>query len=239
MTISAFRVNRLPALTGAAAIATALLLGPVAAHADGTASVPPPAMDEPPGPVHEETAILAGGCFWGVQGVFQHVPGVKRAVSGYAGGAAETAHYHTVGSGRTGHAESVEITFDPTQVSYGTLLRIFFVVAHDPTEIDRQGPDVGSQYRSAVFPTSAAQHEVAQAYITQLNAAHVFARPIATRIEDGAKFYPAEDYHQDFLARNPAYPYIVVNDLPKVAALKRQFPANYREQPMLVMTKDP
>lgn len=236
MTMPAPRANRLQAL--AAAIVVGLLMG-VPALAGSTTSVPPPVTDEPSGPSHEETAILAGGCFWGVQGVFQHVPGVKRAVSGYAGGTAETAHYQIVGSGRTGHAESVEITFDPTQVSYGTLLRIFFAVAHDPTEVDRQGPDVGSQYRSAVFPTSATQHEVTQAYIAQLNAAHAFARPIATRIEDGAKFYPAEDYHQDFLTRNPAYPYVVVNDLPKVAALKRLFPAFYREQPVLMMAKEP
>lgn len=238
MTIRASRINGLPALAGAVAIATGLLTG-APAQADGPALIPPPATDEPVETGHEETAILAGGCFWGVQGLFQHVPGVKLAVSGYAGGTADTAHYHTVGSGHTGHAEAVEIIFDPTQVTYGTLLRIFFAVAHDPTEVDRQGPDVGTQYRSAIFPTSAAQHQIAQAYIAQLNAARVYASPIATRIEDGAKFYPAEDYHQDFLARNPAYPYIVVNDLPKVVALKRLFPAFYREQPILVMARGP
>lgn len=234
MTLHAFRLQWL--LAPAGIIACLLTAG--AARADAPVPIPPPAMDEAVGTAHEETAILAGGCFWGVQGVFQHVPGVKRAVSGYAGGTAATARYQIVGSGRTGHAEAVEIVFDPHQVTYGALLRIFFAVAHDPTEVDRQGPDVGSQYRSAVFPTSAAQHRVAQAYIDQLNAARVFASPIATRIEAGAQFYPAESYHQDFLARNPTYPYIVIHDLPKVAALKRLFPAHYREQPVLVTAKE-
>jgi peptide-methionine (S)-S-oxide reductase len=155
-------------------------------------------------------------------------------VSGYAGGTAETAHYETVGSGRTGHAESVEITFDPARISYGTLLQIFFSVAHNPTEVNRQGPDTGTQYRSAIFPATAEQQHVAQSYIAQLDGSHVFGAPIATRVEDGARFYPAEDYHQDFLFLHPGHPYIAINDLPKVAALKKVFSARYQEQPVLV-----
>ena len=154
-------------------------------------------------------------------------------MSGYAGGNANTAQYETVGSGVTGHAESVEITFDPAQISYGSLLQIFFSVAHDPTEVNRQGPDSGSQYRSAIFPMTPAQHQIAQAYIAQLDTGHAFRAPIATRVEDGAHFYPAEDYHQNFLALHPSYPYIVVNDLPKITHLKQMFPARYREKPVL------
>jgi peptide-methionine (S)-S-oxide reductase len=196
--------------------------------------VPKPARDEPATGAKVERAVFAGGCFWGVQGVFQHVRGVRNAVSGYAGGAADTAHYEVVSEGGTGHAESVEVTFDPQQVSYGTLLRIFFSVVHDPTQLNRQGPDTGTQYRSALFPVDAAQREVAQAYIAQLDAAHVFSRPIVTRVESGRSFYPAEAYHQDFLVRHPSYPYIVVNDLPKVRAFKQMYPALYRGQPVLV-----
>ena len=213
-----------------------LLLWQNAAHAEDAVVIAPPAEDEVPGPSHVEKAVVAGGCFWGVQGVFEHVQGVQRVASGYAGGAADTAHYETVGTGRSGHAESVEVTFDPTRVSYGTLLRIFFSVAHNPTEVNRQGPDTGTQYRSAIFPATPAQQRIAQAYIAQLNASHVFGAPLATRIEDGARFYPAEDYHQDFLAQHPGYPYIVVNDLPKIAQLKRLFPSLYREQPVLLKT---
>ncbi len=202
--------------------------------AEAAVMVPQPAMDEPVGNTHEETAIFAGGCFWGVQGVFQHVKGVINAVSGYAGGAANTAHYRIVSTGDTGHAESVKVVFDPTQVSYGTLLRIFFSVVQDPTELNRQGPDTGTQYRSAVFPTSPTQRRVAQAYITQLTDAHVFKRPIVTRIEKDTGFYPAEAHHQNFLAEHPMYPYIVINDLPKIANLKRLFPSLYRAAPVLV-----
>jgi peptide-methionine (S)-S-oxide reductase len=194
----------------------------------------PPAMDEAPGNTHSETAVFAGGCFWGVQGVFQHVLGVQNAVSGYAGGKAETADYEMVSSGDTGHAEAVQVTFDPTQVSYGTLLQIFFSVSHDPTQLNRQGPDHGTQYRSAIFPTSSEQARLAQAYITQLEGAGSFSGPIVTRIEEHASFYPAEDYHQDFLTENPNYPYIVINDLPKVANLKQVFGERYREQAVLV-----
>lgn len=194
----------------------------------------PPVIDEVASEQHSETAIFAGGCFWGVQGVFQHVKGVKNAVSGYAGGAANTADYELVSGGDTGHAEAVQITYDPTQVSYGTLLQIFFSVAHNPTQLNRQGPDHGTQYRSAIFPTNTEQQKVAQAYIAQLQAAKSFSKPIVTTLEEHASFYPAEDYHQDFLTENPNHPYIVVNDLPKVANLKEVFGERYSEQPVLV-----
>jgi peptide-methionine (S)-S-oxide reductase len=195
----------------------------------------PPMLDEPASPQETpEVAILAGGCFWGVQGVFQHVEGVTSAVSGYAGGSADTAHYEMVGTNTTGHAESVRVTFDPRRISYGHILQIYFSVAHDPTELNRQGPDVGTQYRSAIFPTSAEQTNIAEAYIAQLNQAHVFDARIVTKVEPGSEFYPAEDYHQDFLTRNPRYPYIVINDLPKIENLKRLFPGRYRASPVLV-----
>jgi peptide-methionine (S)-S-oxide reductase len=212
----------------------ALLLGlPAVAAAQEGVAIPPPAIDAEPagGPA---VAVFAGGCFWGVQGVFQHVAGVERAVSGYAGGAAETAQYRKVGSGRTGHAEAVEVTYDPAAISYGQLLQVFFSAAHDPTQRNRQGPDVGPQYRSAIFPQDAAQAEVAAAYIRQLDAAGVFTRPIATTLEPGHAFYPAEDYHQDFMTLNPTHPYIVRNDLPKLDALRELFPELYRDQPVLV-----
>jgi len=211
----------------AAAIA---LAAPMTAMA---APVPPPRIDEHPSAT-EEVAILAGGCFWGVQGVFQHVNGVTSAVSGYAGGTGQTAQYETVSGGATGHAESVRITFDPKVISYGRLLQIYFSVAHDPTELNRQGPDVGTQYRSAIFPTSAEQERIAKAYIADLDRAHVFRSAIVTRIEPNRQFYPAEDYHQDFLARNPTYPYIAINDLPKIQDLKHNFPETYRSKPVLV-----
>src|SRR5215469_8145485 len=183
-------------------------------------------------------AVLAGGCFWGVQGVFQHVEGVTSAVSGYAGGAADTAHYEMVSSNTTGHAESVRVMFDPHRISYGRILQIYFSVTHDPTELDRQGPDVGTQYRSAIFPTNPEQARIAEAYIAQLNQAHVFDAPVVTKIEPGA-FYPAEGYHQDFLTRNPRSPYIVINDLPKIENLKRLFPDVYRATPVLVAAAAP
>jgi len=171
--------------------------------------------------------------------VFQHVEGVTRAVSGYAGGAAGTAHYEMVGRGGTGHAESVQITFDPSKISYGRILQIYFSVAHDPTQLNYQGPDTGPQYRSAIFPTSEEQAKMAKAYIDQLNQAHVYRNAIVTTIEPGRAFYPAEDYHQDFLTLNPNYPYIVINDLPKIENLKRIFPELYRDQPVLVMAAQP
>ncbi|BBF72285.1 MAG: peptide-methionine (S)-S-oxide reductase [Sphingobium sp.] len=177
---------------------------------------------------HRETATFAGGCFWGVEGVFSHVKGVVSATSGYAGGDASTADYESVSTGTTGHAESVRVVFDPTQVNYADLLRIYFSVVADPTLLNRQGPDRGTQYRSALFPASPAQEKVARAYIAQLSAAHVYARPIVTRIEGNLRFFPAEAHHQDFMARNPTYPYIVMNDRPKVEALKRLFPTSWK-----------
>lgn len=209
----------------------------VAVHsAERAVIIPPPARDEPASAQHSETAVFAGGCFWGVQGVFQHVRGVTQAVSGYSGGVADTAQYETVSTGTTGHAESVRITYDPSKISYGRLLQIFFSVAHNPTEVNRQGPDVGTQYRSALFPVNAAQRDVARAYIAQLNAAHVFAAPIATRIEPFKGFYPAEAYHQNYLTLHPDAPYIMFNDLPKLKQLARLFPALYRSDPVLVST---
>jgi peptide-methionine (S)-S-oxide reductase len=199
--------------------------------------IPVPAVDEQATSgvqATSETAVLAGGCFWGVQGVFQHVSGVSNAVSGYAGGEKRTAHYEMVGSGGTGHAESVRITFDPRKISYGHILQIYFSVAHDPTQLNRQGPDVGTQYRSAIFPANAEQARVAKAYIAQLNQARVYDAAIVTKIELGREFYAAEDYHQDFMTRHPGHPYIVYNDLPKVEDLKRVFPDTYRADPVLV-----
>ena len=197
--------------------------------------IPPPAQDVSlaagSGP---QKAIFAGGCFWGVQGVYQHVKGVQRAVSGYSGGTAPTASYEQVSGGRTGHAESVEVTYDPAQVSYGALLQIFFSVVHDPTQLDRQGPDVGTQYRSAVFATTPEQLRAAQAYVAQLDAAKVFRLAIVTRLEATPSFFPAEAYHQDFMAENPRHPYIAFHDQPKLAQLKRLFPERYRDEPVRV-----
>ena len=182
-----------------------------------------------PAASREQTAVLAGGCFWGVDAVFKHVRGVSSVVSGYAGGNAATARYEVVSTGTTGHAESVKITYDPSQVSYAQLLRVFFSVAHDPTELNRQGPDTGTQYRSAVFYTNEAQKDTALAYIDQLNKAKVFPAPIVTQVVPLQGFYAAEEYHQNFLARHPAYPYIVFYDLPKLRKLQEQFPGAYRQ----------
>jgi len=221
-------------LTGAAGLAMlmSVFAGPSRA-AEDTVVIPPPAADLPAmdGP---QTAVIAGGCFWGVQGVFQHVKGVTNAVSGYAGGSKENANYPASGTGTTGHAESVQVTFDPKLVSYGKLLQIYFSVAHDPTQKNRQGPDSGTQYRSTIFAQNDAQKKVADAYIAQLDAAKVFKKPIATTIETGKTFYPAEDYHQDYLTLHPYQPYIVYNDAPKIEALKKTFAENYRDQPALV-----
>ena len=196
--------------------------------------LPPPEIDSPKsGGSGSETAVLAGGCFWGVQGVFQHTKGVKQVLSGYSGGDKTRATYAQVGTGQTGHAESVQITFDPREISYGEILRIYFSVAHDPTQLNRQGPDIGSQYRSAIFYADPSQQRIAQAYVAQLERAHVFPQPIVTRIDPLTAFYPAESYHQDFLIRHPDHPYIFVNDLPKIANLKRLFPQDYREQPVM------
>jgi peptide-methionine (S)-S-oxide reductase len=197
-------------------------------------TIPAPSVDETAGDAKSEVAVLAGGCFWGVQGVYQHVKGVKSAISGYAGGQKNTAQYDVVSRGDTGHAESVRVTFDPRKITYGQILQVFFSVAHDPTQLNRQGPDHGTQYRSAIFAGNAEQARVAEAYITQLNDARVFDRPIVTKIELERPFYQAEPYHQDFLQRNPTYPYIVINDMPKIGELKRLFPDLYQSSPVLV-----
>ena len=210
----------------------ALVLSP-SSGAEEARAIAAPAAD-PPATGDTEVAVLAGGCFWGVQGVFQHVEGVRNAVSGYTGGEKGTAEYEMVSTGATGHAESVQITFDPRKISYGRILQIYFSVAHDPTQLNRQGPDVGTQYRSAIFPMTPEQAAIAKAYIAQLDNTHAFDRAIATRIEPGWTFYPAEADHQDFLVRHPRYPYVVINDLPKVEALKRIFPDLYRADPVLV-----
>ena len=206
-----------------------------AISAEDAVVIPPPAMDEKPAGGAEK-AIFAGGCFWGVQGVFQHVKGVTKAVSGYTGGNKDTAVYEMVGTSRTGHAESVEITYEPSKVTYGQLLQVYFSVAHNPTQLNYQGPDRGTQYRSTIFAENEAQKRIAKSYIAQLDKAKVFAKPIVTTLETGKTFYPAEDYHQDFLTLNPTYPYIVYNDLPKVANLKQLFPALYSDKPVLVLS---
>lgn len=222
-------------IMGCIAIAASVFAAQRFAYSQEAATkIPPPVQDEPVGATHSETAVFAGGCFWGVQGVFEHVRGVKQVASGYSGGAAGTAQYETVSEGDTGHAESVQITYDPTQITYGHLLQIFFSVAHNPTELNYQGPDHGTQYRSAIFPANAQQREVATTYIAQLDKAHVFASPIVTRVENFKGFYPAENYHQNFLALHPDYPYIAINDLPKVSELKRMFPDLYRNDPVLL-----
>jgi peptide-methionine (S)-S-oxide reductase len=209
-------------------IAIQACLGTVA-NAEPAVLVPAARVDSKKAPGDLQTAVLAGGCFWGVEGVFEHVRGVRKVLSGYAGGEKSTAEYHAVGSGRTGHAESVKITFDPREISYGEILRIFFSVAHDPTQLNRQGPDTGTQYRSAIFYADNAQRDIAKAYIGQLNGSGVFQRAIVTRVDPLEGFYPAESYHQDFIARNPKYPYVVINDLPKIRNLKQEFPDLYRE----------
>jgi peptide-methionine (S)-S-oxide reductase len=200
---------------------------------EGTRVVAPPAVDVAPGAALQ-TTVFAGGCFWGIQGVFQHVKGVTAAVSGYAGGTMPDPDYEQVSGGDTGHAESVRVTFDPAQVSYGQLLQIFFSVALDPTQVNRQGPDWGTQYRSDLFVADAEQERVARAYIAQLDAAHVYNHPIATRVDAGQKFWPAEAYHQDYLELHPDQPYIFINDIPKVHALQRLFPRSWRAKPVTV-----
>src|SRR5687767_3421026 len=223
-------------------IAAVLLLGALAmrivpAAAQEGIALPAPAIDLPASQAPSQVMVIAGGCFWGVQGVFQHVKGVTKAVSGYAGGAKSTAIYEVTNSGTTGHAEAVQITYEPRQITYAELLQIFFSVAHDPTQLNRQGPDTGPQYRSTIFAANADQARVAQAYIAQLNQTRAFKKRIVTTIEIGKEFYQAEKYHQDFLVRNPRYPYVVYNDLPKIANLKRLFPARYRAEPVLVLPR--
>ena len=207
-------------LTAAAGLVAALALASASPSA-----FPDPAKDSHvSGSVPPQTAVLAGGCFWGVEAVFEQVKGVSDVVSGFAGGNQFTAHYSVVSTGATGHAESVKITFDPATITYGQLLKVFFAVAHDPTELNRQGPDEGTQYRSSIFYANDEQKAIAEAYIQQLNSAHVFVKPIVTTVAQLKGFYAAEDYHQDFIAHHPDYPYVVVNDLPKLRALKAEFP---------------
>ena len=205
---------------------------PAALAAEEAAVTPAPLLDNPKVPRPLQTAVVAGGCFWGVQGVYQHVRGVRQVLSGYSGGTKATAEYETVSRGGTAHAEAVEIRFDPQELSYGEILQIYFSVAHDPTQLNRQGPDTGTQYRSNIFHADDSQKRIAEAYIAQLDRTKVFRRAIVTRVERLTAFYPAEAYHQDFLIKNPHHPYIVFNDLPKIANLKRVFPARYREQPV-------
>ncbi len=224
----------LPAL-----FAVALLAGMAAltgrSAAEPAVALPAPLLADAAG---SEKAVLAGGCFWGVQAVFQHVKGVKQAMSGYAGGKKGTATYDQVSGGATGHAESVEVTFDPAIISYGTILQIYFSVAHNPTELDRQGPDSGTQYRSEIFTENDAQKTVAEAYVAQLGKAKVFAAPIVTQVEPLAGFYPAEAHHQNYATLNPDSPYIAFNDAPKVGNLSRLFPELYRPKPKLVAVAD-
>jgi peptide-methionine (S)-S-oxide reductase len=219
-----------------AALGSLALAGPPEAARAGEAAdvLPPPTLDVSPSGAAQQTAVFAGGCFWGVQGVFQHVRGVTRAVSGYTGGSVSNPSYEQVSSGGTGHAEAVRVTFDPSRVSYGTLLRIFFSVALDPTQVDRQGPDRGTQYRSELFVSNPEQDRAARAYVAQLEAAHVFDGPIATRIDPAGAFYPAEAYHQDYLTLHPNNPYIAINDIPKVRKLERLFPENWQPTPVTV-----
>jgi peptide-methionine (S)-S-oxide reductase len=223
----------------AIAVAGSLLWKGASQAAERATLLPPPAVDMSAGTDSPSIAVFAGGCFWGVQGVFQHVKGVTSAVSGYAGGSKRDAEYEVVGTGMTGHAESVQVIYDARQITYGQLLQIFFSVVHDPTQLNRQGPDFGTQYRSVIFPKDAEQQNVAKAYLAQLDEAHVFKHRIVTTIEMGRTFYPAEAYHQDFLERNPTYPYIAINDMPKLGDLKRLFPDRYRATPVLVMATRP
>lgn len=219
--------------------ALSALIGLTACSASASnAPLPDPSYDAPKTTVHgTDTAVLAGGCFWGMQSVFEHVRGVRQVWAGYSGGDANTAHYDDVSEGNTGHAESVKIAFDPAVISYGQLLKIYFAVAHDPTTLNRQGPDAGTQYRSEIFYANAEQQKVAQAYITQLDAAKVFDTSIVTLVQPLQGFYPAEDYHQDYARKHPDNMYIVVNDAPKVAQLKQAFPALYQPEQMVVDVK--
>src|SRR3954454_18992513 len=225
--------SRLSQCAAAGALAIAAFAIAPSRAAEDTVIIPPPAMD---GASAEglQTAVLAGGCFWGVQGVFQHTAGVVSAVSGYSGGSKATADYNMVSTGSTGHAEAVQIKYDPTRISYGKILQIFFSVVHDPTQLNRQGPDTGPQYRSAIFTSDDEQKKVADAYIAQLNAAKAYKKPIVTKVGPLEAFYPAEAYHQDYLTLHPTQPYIAYNDLPKIENLKKLFAANYVQKPTLV-----
>ena len=216
-------------------LAAACAFAPFAAQAEPAVTIPPPAAEASAQDAGLETAVLAGGCFWGIQAVYQHIKGVSNAVSGYAGGAQKDAEYEAVSSGRTGHAESVQVTFDPRQISYGRILQVYFSVAHDPTQLNRQGPDSGTQYRSEIFPQSDAQQKIAKDYIAQLDKAHVFKRPIVTKTDTmKTTLFAAEGYHQDYAIKHPLQPYIAINDAPKVANLKTLFPELWRDTPVTV-----
>jgi len=228
--------SRLLAAAASLGIGLTLVYGTAGVAAESAMRAPQPIVTAPAS-ANSETAVFAGGCFWSVQGVFQHVKGVKSAVSGFTGGGSDTAHYERVSDGNTGHAESVRVVFDPHVVSYADLLRIYFSVVADPTQLNAQGPDVGTQYRSALFPTSDAQRKVAAAYLDQLRKANLWKKPIVTRIERAQAFYPAEAYHQDYLTLHPDSGYIRYNDLPKLAALKQLYPQFWREQPVLVYAR--
>jgi len=220
-------------------LVTALTFSPLAAKAESAVTIPAPAAETSAPSAGLETAVLAGGCFWGIQAVYQHVNGVKNAVSGYAGGAQKDATYDTVSSGRTSHAESVRVTFDPREISYGKILQIYFAVAHDPTQLNRQGPDTGPQYRSEIFPQNEAQQKIAQDYIAQLDKTGVYKRPIVTKTHTmKVPFYAAEAYHQDYAIKHPYQPYIAINDSPKVDNLKKMFPDVWRDQPVTVAEAD-
>jgi len=231
------RLSLCAAAIGALALAT-FAVSPSRASEEAVI-IPPPAAEAPAQGTGLETAVLAGGCFWGIQAVYQHTKGVTNALSGYAGGAQKDADYQAVSSGRTAHAEVVQVTFDPKQISYGKILQIFFSVAHDPTQLNRQGPDTGPQYRSEIFPQSEAQAKIAKAYIAQLDAAKAWKRPIVTKTGTmKATFFPAEAYHQDYAVKHPYQPYIAFNDAPKVENLKKTFPDVWRDQPVLVSQAD-
>jgi len=227
--------SSLAALLGLGALGFVLWRSPLFG-AEAPVVIAPPAIDNPKSAGPAQTAVLAGGCFWGVQGVFEHVRGVQNVVAGYAGGDKSTARYEIVSSGSTAHAESVRITFDPSVVSYGQILQIAFSVVHDPTQLNRQGPDEGTQYRSAIFYLDDDQKRIAMAYIAQLDDARVFARPIVTRVDALKGFYAAENYHQDYLIHNPTEAYIAMYDLPKVQNFKRMFPQLYVAQPVLAQS---
>ena len=222
--------------TSLAALSLIVALPLMRAHSESAAvKLDPPAVDAAPAE-GLQTAVIAGGCFWGIQAVYQHTKGVTKAISGYAGGEQKDANYELVSSSRTGHAEAVQITYDPRVISYGKILQIFFSVAHDPTQLNRQGPDTGPQYRSEIFPQSEAQAKIAKAYIAQLDAAHVFRRPIVTKVDTmKVPFFAAEAYHQDYATNHPNQPYIAFNDAPKVENLKKMFADNWREKPVLVL----
>jgi peptide-methionine (S)-S-oxide reductase len=232
MSLRKLGIPRLAALLGVAVMGVLLWNSPLFG-AEAPVIIPPPAVDNPKAAGPMQTAVLAGGCFWGVQAVFEHVRGVRKAIAGYAGGERSTADYARVGTGSTGHAESVKIIFDPAKISYGQILQIAFSVVHDPTQLNRQGPDVGPQYRSVIFYADDDQKRIAQAYIAQLDQAHVFARSIVTQVDPLKGFYEAEGYHQDYLIHNPTNLYIATYDVPKVENFKRTFPELYSGQPVL------